>query len=127
VLNGGTTDLAIYIAQPTLVSKLNREELGALLAQIKMLEGVVMARLLASIPDPADSAETCDDRLLDVKEAAARLAVTEDFLYRRKGLPFRVNVGPGQARFSAKGIERWIRAKTVKACCLKCLLTVWTT
>jgi hypothetical protein len=49
VLNGGTADLAIYIAQPALVSKLNREELGALLAQIKMLEGVVMTPLTQKV------------------------------------------------------------------------------
>jgi len=53
MLNGHSIELATYLAQPALVSKLNREELGALLAQIKTLEGVVLARLLAA-PDGDD-------------------------------------------------------------------------
>jgi predicted DNA-binding transcriptional regulator AlpA len=54
------------------------------------------------------------DRLLVIEEAAAKLGMTQDYLYRRKNLPFRVNIGPGQVRFSLKGIEKFIRAKTVR-------------
>jgi predicted DNA-binding transcriptional regulator AlpA len=39
------------------------------------------------------------------------LCVTVDFLYRHKKLPFRVNLGPGQVRFSSNGINQYIRAR----------------
>ena len=49
-----------------------------------------------------------EDRLLDVKEAAARLSVTVDWLYRHAGaLPFTVRTGR-KLRFSSAGIVRFI-------------------
>jgi predicted DNA-binding transcriptional regulator AlpA len=108
VLNGSSIDLATFLAQPALAAKLSRMERAELLAQIKALEGVVLASLLA---DVADHVETEVDRLLDVNEAAARLSVTVDFLYRRKKLPFRVTLGPGLVRFSSSGIDRYIRQR----------------
>ena len=111
MLNGhGNIDLAVFLTQPALAAKLSRAELAELFAQIKALEGVVLSRLLTDRPESADPAEE-GDRLLDVDEAAARLSVTVDFLYRHKKLPFRVNLGPGQIRFSSLGIDRYIRQK----------------
>jgi excisionase family DNA binding protein len=51
------------------------------------------------------------DRLLDVKEAARRLGVAPDWLYRRaRNLPFTVPLGR-TLRFSASGLERYIRQR----------------
>jgi predicted DNA-binding transcriptional regulator AlpA len=48
------------------------------------------------------------DRLLDVEEAAAKLGVTTDWLYRHhKDLPFTVRHGR-PLRFSELGIEQYI-------------------
>jgi predicted DNA-binding transcriptional regulator AlpA len=56
-----------------------------------------------------------DDRLLDVNEAAIVLGCKPGWLYRSANdLPFTVRLGPGQLRFSLSGIERFMRAKTVK-------------
>ena len=102
---------------PARASDLTADALAALAARCAAGQSVLAAAQLALIvnggtteaPAPNDG-----DRLLVIEEAAAKLAVTEDYLYRGKDLPFRVNVGPGHVRFSVKGIERWIRAKTVK-------------
>ena len=64
------------------------------------------ARLVATAQDLAVEAE---DTLLTVEEAADRLGVSPDWLYRRTSqLPFVVRVGR-HVRFSAKGIDRYIR------------------
>jgi hypothetical protein len=52
--------------------------------------------------------------MLNIEEAASKLGVKKDYLYRHKELPFRVNVSPGQLRFSLKGIEKFLRAKMAK-------------
>ena len=48
-LNGKVVDIAPYLARPQLVDGLNREELAALLEEVKGLEGRVMARLLLGV------------------------------------------------------------------------------
>lgn len=51
------------------------------------------------------------DRLLGIEEAARRLSVTTDWLYRRsRSLPFTVRQGRG-LRFSAAGISAYIKAR----------------
>lgn len=58
-----------------------------------------------------DSVAPKRDRLLGVEEAAARLGVTADWLYRHhKDLPFTVRHGR-PVRFSELGIEQYIRKR----------------
>lgn len=53
-----------------------------------------------------------EDRLLTVDEAATKLGVSKDWLYRRaKKLPFTVFQSPRMVRFSIRGIERYIRQR----------------
>jgi len=52
------------------------------------------------------------DHLLTLQEAAEMLHVRPDWLRRQKTLPFRIELSPGQVRYSTKGIERWIAART---------------
>jgi predicted DNA-binding transcriptional regulator AlpA len=102
---------------PLRASGLAADALAALAARCAAVQSALAAAQFALVvnggtadaPAPHD-----DDRLLGIKEAAAKLGVTRDYLYRRKDLPFRVSVAPGQVRFSLKGIEKFIRAKTVK-------------
>jgi predicted DNA-binding transcriptional regulator AlpA len=51
------------------------------------------------------------EKLLDAKEAAAKLGHSKIWLYRNsKRLPFSVRMGRS-VRFSRKGIEKWIEAQ----------------
>ena len=50
------------------------------------------------------------DRLLNFKEAAAKLGTTLDWLYHHhKRLPFTVRLGGARPRFSENAIEEYIR------------------
>lgn len=53
-----------------------------------------------------------EDRLLTVAEAAQKLGLSRDYLYRHaQALPFTVRIPPRQLRFSLRGIERYIRQR----------------
>ena len=57
-----------------------------------------------------------EDRLLTMDEAATVLKTTKDYLYRHwKEFPFTARLSPRQLRFSAKGIERYIRPSDRRA------------
>jgi predicted DNA-binding transcriptional regulator AlpA len=52
-----------------------------------------------------------EDRLLKIDEAADRLQMSKDWLYRNwKKLPFTVHLSQRNIRFSLKGIEEYIEA-----------------
>jgi excisionase family DNA binding protein len=86
-------------------------------SRIPALIAALAARLLNEPEEPAPAAMPADgDRLLTIDEAAERLSITKDALYRlSKTAPFAVRPGPGQLRFSAAGIDRWIKARMGKA------------
>jgi hypothetical protein len=68
-------------------------------------------RCLAARTDQPTAREPAEDTLLDVSEAAKRLATTRAWLYRHAcHLPFTVRNGR-QLRFSAAGIARYIRER----------------
>jgi predicted DNA-binding transcriptional regulator AlpA len=102
---------------PAQASGLPAEALAALAARCVVVQGALAAAQLALVvnggttnaPVPSEG-----ERMLDIKEAASKLGVKKDYLYRHKELPFRVNVSPGQLRFSLKGIEKFLRAKMAK-------------
>jgi excisionase family DNA binding protein len=69
---------------------------------------VVLAAVAAVRSGPDLSPTSDDDHLLTTEEAARRLGVSEDWLYRRAGrLPFTVRLGR-TLRFSALGLDRYI-------------------
>lgn len=86
------------------------EQLPALLGEFARLQAIGLARLAAN--GRARGAEEPDE-LLTAKQAAKRLGLSKDFVYRTKELPFRVPVGR-RVRFSAHGIERYIRQRQGK-------------
>ncbi|HXN12756.1 MAG TPA: hypothetical protein VN865_06625, partial [Candidatus Acidoferrales bacterium] len=56
-----------------------------------------------------------ENRLLTVGEAAARLAVKPEWLYRRgRKLGLAVKLGDGTLRFSNQALERYIRENTAE-------------
>jgi predicted DNA-binding transcriptional regulator AlpA len=68
-----------------------------------------LAPLIAA-PSTTPAGAQEEDCLLTVNEAAVKLGLTSDWLYRRaKTLPFTVRPSPGKVRFSLRGIEKYIR------------------
>ncbi len=72
------------------------------------LRAILWARLALRINGPAPT----EDRLLVITDAASRLGVAEDWLYRHADrLPFSVRLSEGLLRLSAKGIDRYIASR----------------
>ena len=82
------------------------ERLSTIIAALSARIAAASARLLA-MPTVGSGRTTGPDENLDVAEAARRLGVSKDWLYRHaNGLPFTVRVGR-RLVFSARGLERW--------------------
>jgi len=86
------------------------EQLPDLVGDLERLKAVAMTRLLEDAAPNASSNEP--DQLLTVEEAAGRLAVSKDHLYRHADeFPFSVRVSPQVLRFSELGIAEFIRQR----------------
>ena len=95
------TDL---LSDPARISAVPRDAIAELRGQIAKLDTLLLSQLLTSEqPQPG----TDGDRLLTAAEAAAKLGLPKDALYRNE-YPFLVRVG-SRRRFSEKGIEKFIR------------------
>jgi excisionase family DNA binding protein len=82
---------------------LEPEELPRLLGELEEVRATALARLSA----PAPVAPT--DELLDMPEAAARLSLSPDYLYKHaKELPFTRRVGR-RVLFSSAGIDAYLK------------------
>jgi excisionase family DNA binding protein len=99
-------------ADPARAAGLPRETAMALLARCAVAQSALVGCLLrapsmaTAMPDGQQ-----EDQLLDVDEAADRLGTSTDYLYRHSGkLPFTVRIG-SRLRFSARGIDRFIRTR----------------
>jgi predicted DNA-binding transcriptional regulator AlpA len=99
--------LTELLNEPERIWVLSRDTIAELRGQIAKLDTLLLTRLLTgeqSQPDPK-----CD-RLLNAAEAASKLGLSKDALYRNE-FPFLVRVG-SRRRFSEKGIEKFIRNRT---------------
>lgn len=86
-----------------------QDALPGLIGELARLEALAWVRL-QGIGQPA-SQPALQDQLLTVSEAARKLCLTEDYLYRHaRDLPFTVRTGR-HVRFSLVGIERYIRQR----------------
>lgn len=80
-------------------------EITARLAELEMSRATLLAELIA-----LHTTREPEDRLLAVQEAAEILSVTTDWLYRHADeFRFTVRPGPGQVRFSHRGIQDYLR------------------
>jgi predicted DNA-binding transcriptional regulator AlpA len=74
-------------------------------------------QLAARLAEPEESAfapEAAGDNLLTVEQAAAKLGVTPEWLYRRgKRLGLAVKLGDGTLRFSQAALDTYIKNQTV--------------
>jgi excisionase family DNA binding protein len=94
------------------VDALRRElspgEIPAALSELEHLRASLILQMVMAAGRPGPAIE---DRLLTVAEAARRLGIARDTLYRKaKDLPFTVRIG-GLLRFSSAGIEKFVRAR----------------
>jgi predicted DNA-binding transcriptional regulator AlpA len=84
--------------------KLEIEELPRFIGELEEVRCTAMARLTAPRPSSPQS-----DELLGITEAADRLGMSKDYLYRHHTtFPFTRRIGRG-LRFSALGIEKYIK------------------
>jgi predicted DNA-binding transcriptional regulator AlpA len=91
-----------------------------LLGRCAVAQARLLVAALTAVPStdrtPGDDAHAHDDRLLDVEEAAIRLGVSKDWIYRKASrLPFTVRLGPRRLRFSTKGIDKFIQHRQGRA------------
>ena len=102
-------DLAALVEDPARVAAVPPGRIPALLSQLSALQGAMAARLISADRDEPVSSE---DTLLTVDQAAERLGVSTDWLFRRsRTLPFVVRLGR-HLRFSNRGIDRYLRNRT---------------
>lgn len=96
-------------ADPGRVRDLPPEVARDLLPRVIGLQTALLAQALSA--SGGNGAEAPTDRLLTVEEAAQKLGLSKDYLYRHaKTLPFTVRLG-SRLRFSERGVERWVRSR----------------
>ncbi len=89
---------------------MNRDEIVEQLAHAEVDRLSLLAQLIAE--NVAELLGGPQDRLLTVEEASAILAVTTDWLYRHANdFRFTIRPGPGQVRFSHRGLQDYLRAR----------------
>ena len=89
------------------VRDLPAEELPGLIGELEVVKATAWSRLTAPTPTHSER-----DELLSVLEAARRLGVSEDYLYRHsREYPFTRRQGR-KLLFSALGIDKFIKQKT---------------
>jgi len=98
--------LAEIVSHPTLIETPAPGAVADLRGDLARIDSLLLARLMS----PNGRAEAAQsDRRLSVEEAATKMCVSRDYLYRHAdSLPFTVRVGRGLG-FSEQGIERWLR------------------
>jgi hypothetical protein len=103
------------VRAPARATELRPETIAELLAQCGTAQGVLLAALVRSSQNGHGSTiQQAEVRLLTVDEAAAKLGVTPEWLYRRgKGLGLAAKLGDGTLRFSNVALEAYIRGRTI--------------
>ena len=99
--------LSQILSEPEKVVALPREVIPGLRGELARIDTILLTRLLTD--DDGSSANNQEDRLLEIAEAAAKLGLSHDALYRND-YPFVVKIGK-RRRYSAKGIEKFIQAR----------------
>jgi predicted DNA-binding transcriptional regulator AlpA len=82
-------------------------DIPGVLGQLEAVRAQLWSRLRTPEPEAVSKDET-----LTADAAAIMIGVSKDWLYRHTKLPFRIEVGPKQTRYSRRGIERWLAART---------------
>jgi len=100
----------LLLPTPEDVDRLPLRALPGLIAELSALQGWAAMRLRHHDERPEPTVTS--DRLLDASQAAARIGMSEDWLYRhRHELPFTRHLGTRTVRFSDAGITRWLETR----------------
>ncbi len=84
-------------------------ELPQLIGDLEAARAAAWARLTAPAAEPSNEAPRAEPRNLDVAEAARRLGMSRDWLYRHAAeLPFALRIGR-RVVFDSVALERWNR------------------
>jgi predicted DNA-binding transcriptional regulator AlpA len=96
---------------PSKVTLVPPEAIPTLRGELAHLDTLLLVRLLGGSNSKTEAVQS-GDRLLGVKEAAAKLGKSPGTLYKTAGkYPFTVRDGR-TLRFSEEGIEKFIRQRT---------------
>ena len=92
------------------------ESIPRVVGELERLKTLLVGRLMAEKSrngsTAGESKDVEEDRLLTAKDAAARLSVSTDHLYRNKELPFRVRLpNSSKVLFSSQGIDRYLKSQ----------------
>jgi len=110
-IDAGKVTLEDLSREPLRARGLSPDTIATLLAQCGAAQGALLAALASS--NDSEEAQNQENRLLTVGDAAAKLAVTPEWLYRRgKRLGLAVKLGDGTLRFSNRALEGYIRENT---------------
>ena len=102
-------DLAALLDHPEQVAQVPPEQVPPVLCRLAALQTMLAARLAAEATSSPATSEQGPEKLLDVRQAAERIGMSTDWLYRHKDkLPFTRPVGTRTVRFSDAGITRWL-------------------
>lgn len=103
--------LSDVLADPSKATQLPREAIAMLLGELEQIKAQLWSRLIVAHTG-GESVANNGDNLLDVNQAALKLGMSKDYLYRNAAhLPFTVRVGKKHVRFSEIGIDRFIRQR----------------
>lgn len=100
---------ALPLPSPDDVDRLSAEALAAFLLELSALQSRAALRLRLATSSPPTN--TGPERLLSVREAAARCGMSADWLYRHKdALPFVRRLGR-TVRVSEGALIRWMESR----------------
>ncbi|HLK13155.1 MAG TPA: helix-turn-helix domain-containing protein [Candidatus Binatia bacterium] len=100
-------DLAALLPSIEAIDALPAEQLPRFVAQL----GALALRAASRMAAPSILSVT-GDRMLTVEEAAARIGMSKDWLYRHKAkLPFARRIGR-KVLFDEAGLTRWLTTRT---------------
>jgi predicted DNA-binding transcriptional regulator AlpA len=95
----------------SLVEETPEPELPQLIGELEAARAVAWARLTAPASDKPSDVSRQDARNLDITEAATRLGISKDWLYRHASeLPFALRIGR-RLVFDSVALERWNRRR----------------
>jgi predicted DNA-binding transcriptional regulator AlpA len=93
----------------SLVEATPAPELSRLIGDLEAAKAAAWARLTATPTDGRPAGPDPEARNLDIAEAAKRLGMSRDWLYRHASkLPFAVRIGR-RVVFDSRALERWNR------------------
>ena len=95
----------------SLVDETPAPELPQLIGELEAARAAAWARLTAPAADKATDVIGQEARNLDITEAAKRLGISKDWLYRHASdLPFALRIGR-RLVFDSVALERWNRRR----------------